>query len=54
MKKTAWMNESMFGLLQPDKVKVGHKEAVNLPFTELGNYLEMKSLQLVRMFKYMR
>lgn len=50
------MNESMFGLLQPDKVKVCQriKEAMNLPFTEFGNRLEVKSLQLVRMFKDMR
>lgn len=37
----------MFGLLQPDKVKVGQrikeiKEAMNLSFTELGNRLGLK------------
>ena len=37
----------MFGLLQPDKVKVGQqikeiKESMNLSFTELGNRLGIK------------
>ena len=47
MEKTARRNEEMFGLVQPDKVKVGQrikemKEGMNLSFTELGNRLGLK------------
>lgn len=47
MKKTARRNEVMFGLVQPDKVKVGQrikemKEGMTLSFTELGNRLGLK------------
>ena len=47
MEKTARRNKEMFGLVQPDKVKVGQrikemKEGMNLSFTDLGNRLGLK------------
>lgn len=47
MEKAARRNEEMFGLVQPDKVKVGQrikemKEGMDLSFTELGNRLGLK------------
>lgn len=47
MNKTTWGNDRMFGLLQPDKTKVGLrikeiKDAMKLSFTELGNRLGLK------------
>lgn len=47
IRKTTGRIDAMFGLLQPDKVKVGQrikeiKEGLNLSFTELGNRLGIK------------
>lgn len=46
-KKVTGRKQNMFGLVQPDKVKVGQrikeiKEGMNLSFTELGNRLGLK------------
>ena len=49
----------MFGLVQPNKVKVGQrikeiKDGMSLSFTELGNRLGLKSRRSVPTFKAMR